>query len=420
MKKIFIIIILLVLIIFSYYYMNYQKDNKSNILDDTEEETFDVNKYVIFGTHFNISGCINKKLSNNTYLILKNNKEEIIIESIFTADNNTCFNTSDKNNEGINLEELKQANYFLLVKEVIDKDTKYYRLENKTEYGDLTYYTITKNNKNKKIDIKFLNNKDKNYMEININSTTLPSDVYDITIDPGHGGNDPGTSYKYNGKVYTESDITLKICLLLKKELEKLGLKVKLTRESDETISNYGGDGRAVIPNKTKSKYSLSIHINSYQGTMNYGGVEIYTPNNISYSFATLLADNISEIVGYSKKQTYKLFNGVYYKYFTYEDISHARQDMIKQNLEPYNIKDGCTYMFMIREVGGISTYAYVDGRSEKHGYNEYYNSNQTAEPYLLELGYINYNNDLENLSQKPELFAKAIKDAIKEYLNIS
>jgi len=65
-------------------------------------------------------------------------------------------------------------------------------------------------------------------------------------------------------------------------------------------------------------------------------------------------------------------------------------------------------------------TYAYIDGRNDKHGLNKYYNSNKTAEPYLLELGYLNYSNDLEVLVNTPEKFADAISNGIKEYLKIS
>ena len=76
--------------------------------------------------------------------------------------------------------------------------------------------------------------------------------------------------------------------------------------------------------------------------------------------------------------------------------------------------------MYMIREVGGLNTGAYIDGRNEKYGLNKYYNSNKVAEPYLIELGYINYEDDLDNIVNRPNSFAKAISKSIKEYLNIS
>lgn len=420
MKKLISFLILIGLIVFGYYYFtnNSDNENENSILQQTEDEAFYIEKYTIFGTHLNINGCIDKILDGELSLVLKDNKEEISIGSIFNSEDKTCFNLSNKNNEGIYLDSLKEGNYILLVKQVNSDEIKYYNLTNKTEYGALTYYTITNNNKNNKIDINFNTYNGKEYLNIKVDQTSLPDDVYDITIDPGHGGNDPGASYKMNGKVYNESDLTLKISLLLKEDLEDLGLKVKLTRDSDDTLSNYGSDGRSVIPNKTKSKYSLSIHINSFTGSMNYGGVEIYTPNDINYELATLFANNISNIVGYSKKATDKIDNGIYYKSFSNKDILEFKNEMIAKGLQPYNIVEGSPYMFMIREVGGISTHAYVDGREGK--FNEFYNSNHTAEPYLLELGYINYESDLDKLDNKSESFAYAISKSLQEYLDIS
>ena len=197
-------------------------------------------------------------------------------------------------------------------------------------------------------------------------------------------------------------------------------MKVKITRDNDINLDNYGTLGRAVIPNKTKSKYSISIHINSSEGNITYGGVEVYTPNDIDYSLAKSFANNIGEIVGYSRKNTGKVFNGVYYTYFTRDDIKESKEEMLNKNYKPYDMEVGAPYMFMIREVGGIATHAYVDGRNQVYGENKYYNSNQTAEPYLLELGYINYSKDLENLTKRPDAFAKAISRAIEEHLNIS
>ena len=416
MKKFLIFILILILCSFCYYKFIYLNDIK-RVIESTETGNFYIEKYSIFGTHLNIRGCINNKIDNKLLLVLKNTKEEIIIDSIFESVNNkTCFNLSNKNTEGINLDELKQGEFLLLVKE----NEKYYTLENKTSNSDLEYYTITRDNKNNKININFNEYKNKKYLSLKIVESNLPEEIYDISIDPGHGGNDIGASYKLNGKTYNESDLTLKISLLLKQELEKLGLKVKLTRENDIFLDPYGESGRAVIPNEVKAKYSLSLHLNSAVGTMNYGGVEVYTPNDIDYEFASMLANNISEIVNYSKKPTDKISNGVYFTYFTKQDIQESKEEMQNKDMKPYDIKVGSPYMYMIREVGGANTGAYIDGRNKEHGLNKYYNSNQTAEPYLIELGYINYKRDLENIVKKSDSFAKAINNAIKEYLNIS
>ena len=412
----FMFFLILIISCFCYYKFIYLNDIK-RVVEQTEDEMFNIEKYTIFGTHFNISGCIDKIIENDLSLVLKNTKEEIFIDSNFTkGENKTCFILSDKNNEGINLDELKLGKYALLVKE----NNKYYSLKNNTDYKNLEYYTITKDNTNNKININFNKYQEKDYLEINIAESTLPKEVYDIVIDPGHGGNDIGASYKLNGKTYNEADLTLKISLLLKEQLENLGLKVKLTRSDDTYLEPYGDNGRAVIPNEVKSKYSLSLHLNSAIGTMKYGGVEVYTPNDINYEFATILADNVSEIVNYSKKPTNKISNGVYFTSFTKQDIIESKQDMLEDNMKPYDIKVGSPYMYMIREVGGINTHAYIDGRNDEYGLNKYYNSNQTSEPYLIELCYINYKKDLENIVNKPEAFSKAISNSINEYLSIS
>ena len=73
--------------------------------------------------------------------------------------------------------------------------------------------------------------------------------------------------------------------------------------------------------------------------------------------------------------------------------------------------------MYMIRELGGINTYAYIDDRNNDYGNNIYYNSNHTTEPYLLELAYINYENDLSKIVNNPKQFSTEISSAIKAYL---
>ena len=54
-----------------------------------------------------------------------------------------------------------------------------------------------------------------------------------IVIDAGHGGNDPGAS----GNGIIEKEYTLKISEYIYDRLKKLGLDVKMTRTTDETLS---------------------------------------------------------------------------------------------------------------------------------------------------------------------------------------
>ena len=355
-------------------------------------------------------------------MVLKNNDEEIILDCNFEIkENKLFFYTSDLINKGINLDTLNQGNYYILIKYTTEEATKYYSLNNNTSDSNLEYYTITKNNKNNKIDIKFkkdkIDNKNINYLKLSIKKSKLPNDIYDIAIDPGHGGVDSGADQKYDGKTYYEKDITLEVALNLKKELEHLGYKVLLTREKDKDLDYYNEIGRATLPNKYHTKLCISIHLNSEDSKMNYGGVEVYTPNDIDYSLSRLLASKISEINGFSQKIHNKIEDGVYFNGFTEESIKKANEENKEKGLKTYDIKVGTPEMYMIREVGGRITNAYVDGRNDKYGLNPYYNSNQTAESYLIELGYMSYIDDLKKLIDN-KIYSQKISEAIKEFYN--
>ena len=89
----------------------------------------------------------------------------------------------------------------------------------------------------KKINIGFdvfkSNDEDMSYIKFSVAKAKLPASVYDISIDPGHGGSDPGA---ISGK-YKEAEIAMKYSAELKQKLEDLGLKVILTRDGTEDTS---------------------------------------------------------------------------------------------------------------------------------------------------------------------------------------
>ena len=82
------------------------------------------------------------------------------------------------------------------VKSNNSKDYKYYNLENSSEYKDIEYFTLTKDGKNNKINIKFdkenFNGKKYSYLGLTVKEEKLPDDVYDFVVDSGHGGKDRG------------------------------------------------------------------------------------------------------------------------------------------------------------------------------------------------------------------------------------
>lgn len=412
------IVIIIFLLIILYVFYNYLIADI--ILLKSQKLEGQINDYYIYGTHLNVEGSINIDNSNVTKkdikLILsngysfKNIKSEINIEG-----KKAYFSFSDEINSGLNLEKLKYGNWYLFIK----INNNYYSLKDVTGYKSVNYYTITKKNSNNNIKTKSGKKYNHNYFSIVVRKSTLPKDVYDITIDPGHGGIDTGSYYNINGKTYYESDIVYEISLKAKKLLEEKGYKVLLTRNSNDNLDYYGKNGRATLPNKYKTKLSFSIHLNSDYGVMNYGGVEVYIPNDCNTKFAKSIAQSIVNITGvdYSKKINNKLYKGVYYNYYDSDTILEKKIESVNNGYEPYDIQIGAPEMYMIREVGGKATMAYIDGRVKEHGKNPYFNSNQTAESYLIEMGYISYKEDLYKLIDNPNSFARGLIEAISDYL---
>ena len=119
-----------------------------------------------------------------------------------------------------------------------------------------------------------------------------------VIIDPGHGGNDPGTSY--NGIV--EKDYNLKISKYMSKRLNDLGINNTLTRTTDETLSpsnrinkikNIYGTGSDVL--------LISNHLNSGGGD----GAEIIYALRNSDVFSSKIANNM-EKVGQNVRKYYQ------------------------------------------------------------------------------------------------------------------
>lgn len=257
---------------------------------------------------------------------------------------------------------------------------------------------------------------------LDINTLEKPDYVYDIVIDAGHGGIDSGAIGLYD----YEKNINLSYALEAKIELEKLGLKVKLTRTSDVFENNYfptyGNDGRISIIYESYSKYNLSIHCNSYYYNSSITGLELYTPANINYDFANDLINNIISNTNINTSNNiayYRISDGIYTRLLDDNTIDQMIYEAYLDGFEPYYIKENTSYYYIIRETGGIATNAYIDGRDENYPPNIYYDSNRGIESYLLELGYITQNNDANIISNEQSNYIKAIVNSLKNLLNI-
>lgn len=433
MKK--VIIILVVIFLAFGGYILYTKLNEEKVIPLTAEtEKAEISEYFIYGTHLNLTGSLtldNLEYDNIDLVLynkdLKLEKKETIDKKFISYNlnyeenmNTVNFNLSDKINEGLYLDDIENGNYYLFIrisnkiineKEEEEITYKYYSLDNKTSYNETKYYTISK------YDNKILINSNNEYNTMMFNvEKNADNEIYDIVIDPGHGGMDPGAVV---GNI-KETDYTYDMASLLKTSLEDLGLKVKLTWDENEVSSNsvinyYGKGGRAQISHEVYAKYVISLHLNSSVPSVR--GLEVYTASNINYDFAKELVKNITEKtdIKYSNKSTYKVFNGIYTHNFTEKEIESSNNETIGKNRTPYDITTKSNYLYMIRETGGIMTGAYVDDRNEEQKGNDYYNSNIGAEAYLIEMCYLSNSNDMSILENGKDKYIEAISNTIND-----
>ena len=335
------------------------------IIDIIEEGQANVNRYIVYGTHLNVEGALTitpGDIENVQLVAKKSSGEEVEIKTTYEYENgNITFTTLDKINLGLDLESLDNENYYILLKITYpNEEVKYYSLENDSEYTKpIEYYTLTRNNTNNKIKIEFLTQNSVSALVLNINKVSkLPDyDIYNI----------------------------------------------------------YDEEGRVTMANKSGAKILVSLHLNSNEFDLTYGGVEVYAAPNLDLSLAKSFADNIVEKgnATYSKMENFKKENGVYVSTI---EIGNKNSGTFKGYKGIY---DEAAYLFIIREIGGIATGAYVNGSSPSYGENIYRNSNVGVEGYLIELGYMNVNKDIRNIKNNKESYMQAIADSINSFYKI-
>ena len=94
--------------------------------------------------------------------------------------------------------------------------------------------------------------------------------VYRIVLDPGHGGEDSGTTM---GLLLSEKDITLSVAQQLRRLLRADGFEVVMTRDSDTYFSQ---DDRAEIANRSRPDLFVSLHADA-ASTPAVSGFAVYT-----------------------------------------------------------------------------------------------------------------------------------------------
>lgn len=92
--------------------------------------------------------------------------------------------------------------------------------------------------------------------------------VKTVVIDAGHGGKDPGAM----GNGIRESEYTLALAKMLGQRLQKQGIKVLYTRETNKYLAL---DERTAFANSKKADIFISVHVNS-STSKHLNGVETY------------------------------------------------------------------------------------------------------------------------------------------------
>jgi N-acetylmuramoyl-L-alanine amidase len=95
-----------------------------------------------------------------------------------------------------------------------------------------------------------------------------------ICLDPGHGGDESGAAFRFDGgRTLREADVTLDMSLLLAQRLRSQGATVTLTRQTDIDI---GLAERAARCNAAGAELAISVHLNGVKERSVNGALALY------------------------------------------------------------------------------------------------------------------------------------------------
>ncbi len=115
-----------------------------------------------------------------------------------------------------------------------------------------------------------------------------------VTLDPGHGGAEIGTSHKYpDGVLLQEKELNLRVALKVRDLLQQAGYDVTMTRTTDSQVNtdkkDLNGDGkvslsddlqaRVDVANNARSDLLVSIHFNGMADPAYKGTFVFYDPD---------------------------------------------------------------------------------------------------------------------------------------------
>ena len=135
----------------------------------------------------------------------------------------------------------------------------------------------------------------KNELVIKINKFTPDIKKLTITVDPGHGGSEKGTTGCLGDK---EKDFNLKVAQKLEQKLKDLGANVVMTRETDKNVPLQE---RVKIANDNNTQIFISIHANALPDSLlnkEITGSEVYYFYPQAKDFSQKLLESINKNTG--------------------------------------------------------------------------------------------------------------------------
>ena len=311
---------------------------------------------------------------------------------------------SSTGNLGIRLADLDEGEYFIKINEL-----PVYVMEDINE----CWYTITRNGQANQVTLQSKNGQ----LSIKVHKVNqLPENVYDVLIDPGHGGLDGGTV----ANNLTEAQEVLKLSKYIADRLKDHGLKVKLTRTEDldpagagnvdNGKSPYFDEGRVEQVYRYQTKYMISNHLNAFNGALE--GFEVYSSVVSDDDRGSKVASTLTEAgqeARDSEKSEFRVSEGSYKKYFLCKDSSYATEYGCSN--------DYMDYLYIIRDTGGR-----VSQSTTLPDYNDNYTTipNYGAETILIEYAYIDNSKDSKDWIANWEKWGEAIVKATVDYLGIT
>jgi N-acetylmuramoyl-L-alanine amidase len=142
-----------------------------------------------------------------------------------------------------------------------------------------------------------------------------------VAIDAGHGGKDHGANGPWGLR---EKDLVLEMSRIVKRELEKLGIEVIMTRDSDTYIALAE---RANIANRKQADLFVSIHANA-STSRSLQGFEVYYLSEATDDAALALQRAENSVLKFENGETQNPTNGTKAIFWDLTESENRRQSI--------------------------------------------------------------------------------------------